>query len=92
MKTRYAAIITISKKVLLDFLQFEGGEIHDIRLNKEQWMPEEIEIVIEHPDLDKVEEGYALRRITPAYRFWTRGRYMKLLRVDPVRSKPLPRR
>ena len=89
---RYAAIVTIDKKVLLDYLQFEGGEIHDIRLDKDSWSPNIIEIVIEHPDLDKVEEGFQLRKITPAYRRWERGRYTKLLRVDPPRSKPFPRK
>ena len=48
-------------------LDFEGGEIHDIRRPTDQWEPYTIELVIEHPDLDKVEPGFILRRVTPTY-------------------------
>ena len=77
---RYAAIIVISKKSILDFLDFKGGIIHDIRQDMEQWNPDEISIVIEHPDLPEVFDGSILTKICPAY---TRP----MERVDPPKKE-----
>jgi len=81
-----AAIITISKEALLGYLQFEGGKVHSIKLDDERWA-DNIEIVVEHPDLPEVFNGSTLIKITPAYRFWKRGRFIKMLRVDPPKIK-----
>ena len=61
------AIICISKKALLELLCFPGGVIHDIRTDPEKWNPDEIEIVLEHPDLPEMEDGYILLKINPMY-------------------------
>lgn len=86
MAERNAAIICVNKKALLDWLQFEGGIIHSIRTNPDRWNPDEVEIIIEHPDLDRVFDGFELRRIIPAYRYWKRGRFIKTKRIDPPKG------
>jgi hypothetical protein len=83
-----AAIITISKEALLSILQFEGGVIHDIKISDEQWF-QQIEIVIEHPDLPEVRKGDWLLKITPTYSVKKRGNFIKMTRVDPQKlAKP----
>lgn len=67
MSKKNAAIICVSKQSLLKFLDFEGGTIHRIQENPDYWKPDTIEIILEHPDLDEVEDNYVLRRITPLY-------------------------
>lgn len=86
MTERNVAIVCVSKKAILEWLQFEGGTIHSVRMNPEQWEPDEIELVIEHPDLDRVFDGFSLRKIMPTYRFWKRGRFQKMLRIDPPKG------
>jgi len=66
-KSRNAAIICINTEVLLDWLQFHGGTIHSIGMPKDIWRPDEIEILIEHPDLYEVRTGDILMKITPVY-------------------------
>ena len=67
MKNRHAAIIRISSKNLLNWLQFEGGTIHNIQIDSEHWNPEEIRIVVEHSDLYEVHDGDMLLTIQPLY-------------------------
>ena len=86
MVERNAAIICVSKKALLDWLQFDGGVIHGVRVDPDEWNPDTIELIIEHSDLDRVFDGFVLRRITPAYKFWRRGRFFKKLRIDPPKG------
>lgn len=63
-----AAIIDIGVDSLLDLLDFKGGVIHEVTYDtQEYWKPRVISIVIEHPDLDKVEVGSRLRHISPSY-------------------------
>lgn len=62
-----AGIITVSKKNLLKWLDFEGGTIHRIQQNPDYWRPDDIEIVIEHPDLPEVADNYVLSRVLPLY-------------------------
>lgn len=81
-KVSRVAIIAINEKSLLEMLDFEGGKIHDIRRAPDR-PPDEIELVMEHPDLDKEETGCPLRRITPAYHCGLRGSS----RVDPPKCK-----
>lgn len=63
----HVAIIDISDKTLLKMLLFKGGTIHRIFKREDEWRSGETCFVIEHPDLDEVEEGYALRHIAPTY-------------------------
>lgn len=67
MAERNAAIICINKEFLLNWLQFEGGTIHRISIDPDVWNPNTIELLIEHPDLDRVEDGFLLRRVSPMY-------------------------
>lgn len=83
---RNVAIICISKKALLDWLQFEGGVIHEVRVDPDRWNPDTIELIIEHPDLDRVLDNFVLRRITPLYKSWRHGRFFKWLRFDPPKG------
>lgn len=82
-KLRHAAIIEIHQQYLLEMLDFDGGTIHSVSFPKDEWKPGVIEFVIEHPDLDKVEPGFQLRRITPAYHSHLRG----YDRVEPVKKR-----
>ena len=83
---RNAAIVCISKEAILDWLQLEGGVIHSVRTNPDTLHPDIIELIIEHPDLDKVRDGDILRRITLEYKSWIHGRFCKRLRVDPPKG------
>ena len=62
-----AAIIMVDGKTLLKRLQFEGGTIREMRIVNDRWESPQIEIVIEHPDLDEVHEGWHLMKIKPIY-------------------------
>ena len=67
MAKTHVAIILISKKALLDLLHFPDGVIRDIRTNPEKWNPDEIEIMLEHPDLPEMEDGDTLIKLNPMY-------------------------
>jgi len=86
---RYAAIIEIGSKILLKMLDFEGGKIHRVYLPEDRWIPDTICIVLEHPDLDKVEDGFVLRRIQPMYQsiYGDNGCLLKVERVDPPKKE-----
>lgn len=62
-----SAIIDISAKVLLEILDFEGGEVVGISFPNEYYKGQIIELVLEHPDLPEVRAGSVLQHIIPAY-------------------------
>lgn len=66
-KIRYAAIIALSKSQLLRWLDFEGGIIHRIYQDEGCLNPEELRIVVEHPDLPVTREYEQLQVIKPEY-------------------------
>lgn len=76
------AIIDISAKVLLEILDFEGGEVVGIRFPVEYYKGQIIELVLEHPDLPEVREGDQLTHIIPAYK----GTQRERKRVDPPKK------
>lgn len=78
-----AAIIVLDEKDLLELLDFEGGKIHNIRRPVDEWNPGTFEILLEHPDLDEVEDGFVLRRIIIVYHCGMRGSY----RVEPPKRR-----
>lgn len=82
--TRNAAIIRITDVFILEWLDFEGGEIHTVR--KAVDCLNDIEFTIEHPDLPEVREGESLQTVVPAYRV---GRFLK--RVDPPKGSNTPK-
>lgn len=62
-----AAIIIVSRDALAKLLDFEGGKILRVSERPEYWNPKDLELLIEHPDLPEVEDGYCLERIEPMY-------------------------
>jgi len=66
-KPKNADIICVNKKALLEYLQFEGGVIHNIIPQHDIWNPDGFKFVLEHPDLHEVLEGYHLTEIVPMY-------------------------
>ncbi|KKN24860.1 hypothetical protein LCGC14_0890620 [marine sediment metagenome] len=85
MNKTNAAIIVIDSGSLLKMLDFEGGKIHIIGFSPDGlWGPHAIEMVIEHPDLNKVEDGYVLTRIIPEYQYT--GTVVE--RVNPPKRTP----
>lgn len=82
---RHAAIMQIGKTTLLRMLKFDGGIVHNIRVDPDVWNPDIIEIVLEHPDLPKVEDGFTLTRITPLYldEVDDTGQFHKITRIEP---------
>ena len=77
----HAGIIIIDKEVLLKLLDFEGGTIRWIGESFECWS-HSVELVIEHPDLPEVADGYRLMRISPEYH--TLG---ETVRIDPPKKE-----
>ena len=63
MSKRNIAIILVRKEYILECLNMKGGILHKIEEVRDTWEPEYVELTIEHPTLDKVEEGYTLKRI-----------------------------
>ncbi len=51
----------------MKFLDFEGGAILGVSNRPEYYNPDEIDILIEHPDLPEVEDGFLLPRLSPMY-------------------------
>lgn len=80
-----AAIIRVSSELLIEFLQFKGGTLHRICQNAAQWRPDEFMVVVEHPDLPEVEEGYTLMEIKPVYLrvYDETGHLLELTRISP---------
>ena len=82
MVEKNIAIIKVDKESILKMLQFEGGVIHDVRINQDYFMPNQIEFVIEHPDLPLMIEGDFLLTIIPTYK--DAG---SLARIDPPKGE-----
>ena len=78
------AILTVSERAILDWLQFEGGKIRSIRFSPDHLA--EVEMIVEHTDLPEMTDSDMLTKITPAYRYWKRGRFIKTLRIDPQKK------
>lgn len=94
MSERYVAIIEVDAKILLKMLDFEGGIIHRVFQPDEVWKPGTISLVLEHPDLDKVEDGYTLRRKIPIYKatYGEGGSLLKVERIDPPKKSKKERK
>ncbi len=60
----YKGIITIDQRVILDWLQFQGGRIRAAELNL---MTGSLRLCIEHPDMPEVETGWAIKEVHPIY-------------------------
>ena len=93
MEKSNADIVCISKKVLLELLQFEGGIIHSIEMERDVWNPNEIQLVVEHPDLHEVSPGFILMRIHPTYtkhiEIVNGVEYSRIERINPPRKENL---
>ena len=63
-EVRHAGKVKISQKALLDWLQFEGGEIHQASIHE---VFGDVELIIEHPDLPEYQLGDCLQTVTPNY-------------------------
>ena len=84
MVEKNIAVIKVDKESILKMLQFEGGVIHDVRINQNYFMPNQIEFVIEHPDLPLMIEGDFLTTIVPTYNLKEDG---SLKRIDPPKKE-----
>jgi hypothetical protein len=61
------AIIPISKKFLLEFIDFEGGTILDVYQERDVYLPDKFYLTVSHPDLPETQEGDRIQKIVPAY-------------------------
>lgn len=80
------AIIEISSKILLDFLDFKGGEICDIRMPLHTWKANFVEIVVSHPDLPPIKPGEALCTVIPLYQQTDDGKHIVVSRIKPEKG------
>ncbi|MFA7218373.1 MAG: hypothetical protein WC057_07245 [Dehalococcoidales bacterium] len=60
--------IIVSESLMLDWLKYEGGHIRAIvtPFNSDANFGT-IEIIIEHPDMPELKEGYPVGVVTPSY-------------------------
>lgn len=65
MADEHAAIVRITEKLLLAFLQFQEGRILNARVSPDT--SGAIEIVLEHPELPVVEDGHPYEVVCPSY-------------------------
>jgi len=80
----HAAIIDVSKQALLKLLDFEGGNILNVKFATDKYFkPDTISIVIEHPDLTEVYPESLLTHVAPEYLVSKRGHYK---RIDPPKK------
>ena len=81
------AIIRVNDKVLLQFLQFEGGYIHKAFKEDGVWEPDYTSFVIEHKDLPEVDPGEPLSSVIPfyAYHYDKNGKLIGVERTYPPR-------
>jgi len=89
MEERHAAIIKVSKKRFLKGLDFEGGIIHRVYEPEVYFEPDHFCVVLEHPDLPKVNQGDLLYTIQPIYQFsyGEDGSLIKIERIEPKGEK-----
>ena len=66
VKERRIAIVTIDPVWILAWMDFKGGSIEDIRLERFSGSGM-IEILLEHSDLGLVQEGSRIPRVCPLY-------------------------
>lgn len=83
MVKEHVAIIQVSKKALLDWIQFGGGTILGVYDHPEYYNSDILDIKLSHPDLPEVNDGDCLYTIKPTYRIWKRGRFIKMVRLEP---------
>lgn len=80
----HAAIVLIDKSILLDLLKFSGGKLVSIRTDPTKWNPSQVEMIIEHPDLPRTEDGWTLETIAPSYKLTHSSDGISVLaRIDP---------
>ena len=76
------AIVPVTSKLLCDILDFKGGQIRQARVND---FGNEVELVIEHPDMPIMFEGNALMKITPLLQvtYGDNGVPTRISRIEP---------
>ncbi len=75
--------ITISEKLLLQMLDFEGGEILDSR---KEWVSGGVEFVIAHPDMPSVLDNERAKDVCPTYSQTDHGGVITIKRESPSKT------
>ncbi len=87
--SRNGAAIRFDIKTFLKMIDFEGGDIHSIKLNEPYLPPEDIVILLEHPDLPEVKQGEMVTEIRPIYQstYGDNGCLIRIERIEPKKIK-----
>ncbi len=87
-KELHGAVIQLDHKLLLEMLDFKGGEIRRIYTDDAYFIPNHCNILIEHPDLPVVPPAEMARPITPAYTkyFGENGGLISIERTNPPKG------
>ncbi len=87
-KDIHGAVIQLDLKLLLEMLDFKGGEIHRIYTDDAYFVPHHCNILIEHPDLPVVPRAEMASLIMPSYTkyFGDNGGLIRIERTDPSKK------
>ena len=88
MRTRHAAKVKIKKSLLLQMLDFNGGNLRRVVDEYNILEPDCIVLVIEHPALPAVDEAEELPCVQPVYQtYWAKqGGIIKVERIEPPKT------
>ena len=86
---RHIGHLRISQELLLEWLQFQGGRILDIRRSED--FVDVFEMQVEHPDMPRVMPYMIISVLTPVYaRETTSDGQTRVVRTYPVAAPPQP--
>ena len=91
-KELHGALIQLDFKLLLEMLDFKGGDIRRVYTDDGYFNPTHCNILIEHPDLPVVPPAEMARPITPSYTkyFGEDGGLIRVERTDPPKRSVPP--
>ncbi len=75
--------ITISEELLLQMLDFKGGQILDSR---KDWPSGSVDFVIAHPDMPETPDNERARDVNPVYTQTDLGGIIRVERTEPPKS------
>ncbi len=89
-KELHGAVIQLDFKLLLEMLDFKGGDIRRVYTDDVYFHPSFCNVLIEHPDLPVVPLDETAPPITPSYTkyFGDNGGLIRVERTDPPKSIP----
>ena len=90
MKKRHGAKIELDNRILLKLLDFEGGTIHDIFVDRSYLAIDRKSffIMLEHPDLPELKPGMMAETITPTYQSDIKTDELGIYRESITRIEP----